>query len=900
MKNIMKRIPTMKSLFNHYRASIILNLFILLFFTFSNHLFSQSIGDYRSVATGNWNAVNTWERYNGSTWLTPTASEGTPTNASGVITIQSGHTVSVTANVTADQIFINSGGQVIVSSGITFTVANGAGTDLTVNGTLVNSGAITFNANVTAAFESGSTYHHAINGGSIPIATWNLNSTCLVTGIIGNLPSNLGQSFGNLIWNCPAQTVSSTPTTTFNIQGNLIIQNTNTGQFRMGNGINIILGNYTQSGGIVRIAANTARTLTISGNLNISGGTLLMSSGSAVGTLNIAGNFTHIGGTITETASGSGSIVFNGGNIQFYTSGGTISNTINFTIINSSKLQMFSPTTVVSGGGSFTLSSGATLGITSTSGIDTTGATGNIQVSGKRTFNTGANYIYNGTSNQSTGTGFPTNLTGILTINNSGNTVTLNNARTIANLGSINLTAGTFATGTNLTMAATSTINRIEGSITGTLQGSGTYNVVYTGNSKTTGSELSGSGLNNITTNLNSGQTLTLGQSRTVPGTLTMTNGNIITGANILTLGSGTGVLGTLSRTSGTIIGNFRRWFNNTTINNVLFPIGTATNYRPVNISFTTAPTTGGTITAFFTASNPGTTGFPLNDGATQIINAGIDGYWTINTTTLIGGTYTLDLTADGFSGVSVVSSLRILKRPTGGGNWTLQGTHSPGTGILTTPIVHRTGMSGFSEFGIGAAADNALPVELSSFYTSVVGNSIKLNWKTETEVNNYGFEIERQSHTSSSLNVLGWEKIGFVNGNGNTNSPKSYSFVDKTVLSGKYSYRLKQIDNDGKYEFSNTVEVDLGSPTKFELSPNYPNPFNPTTTIRFSLPEASDVKLTIYNILGQEVQTLINGEMAAGIHTIDFGAQNLSSGIYIYKLEAGSFIQTKKMTVLK
>ena len=154
-----------------------------------------------------------------------------------------------------------------------------------------------------------------------------------------------------------------------------------------------------------------------------------------------------------------------------------------------------------------------------------------------------------------------------------------------------------------------------------------------------------------------------------------MTNGNIITGTNTLTLGTGTGVLGSLSRTSGTIIGNSRRWFNNTTVSNDLFPIGTASNYRPVNVSFTTAPSTGGTLTAFFTASDPSTTGLPLDDAGTQIINAGVDGYWTINATILTGGTYSLDLTADGFTNVSVVSTLRILKRPTGGGNWTLQGS---------------------------------------------------------------------------------------------------------------------------------------------------------------------------------------------------------------------------------
>ncbi len=196
------------------------------------------------------------------------------------------------------------------------------------------------------------------------------------------------------------------------------------------------------------------------------------------------------------------------------------------------------------------------------------------------------------------------------------------------------------------------------------------------------------------------------------------------------------------------------------------------------------------------------------------------------------------------------------------------------------------------------------LPVELSSFSASIASNNVKLRWETETEVNNYGFEIHRQIHTSTPLSVTGWEKIGFVNGNGNSNSPKSYSFVDDKVSSGKYSYKLKQIDNDGQFEYSKAIEVDFGAPKKFELSQNYPNPFNPATTIRYNLPEAGMVKLTLFNILGQELRTLVNEFKEAGVHTINFsatgGAIELNSGMYIYKIEAGNFVQTRKMTLVK
>ena len=193
----------------------------------------------------------------------------------------------------------------------------------------------------------------------------------------------------------------------------------------------------------------------------------------------------------------------------------------------------------------------------------------------------------------------------------------------------------------------------------------------------------------------------------------------------------------------------------------------------------------------------------------------------------------------------------------------------------------------------------SALPVELSSFSASVAGSHVKLRWETATEVNNYGFEVERKVGGLQST-VGNYEKVGFVNGNGNSNSPKNYSFEDKNVSAGKYSYRLKQIDNDGQFEYSKSIEVEFGTPKKFELSQNYPNPFNPTTTIRFDIPEPSNVKLTLFNILGQEIKTLVNEFKESGIHTLNFDASDLNSGMYIYKLEAGSFTQTRKMTLVK
>ncbi len=195
--------------------------------------------------------------------------------------------------------------------------------------------------------------------------------------------------------------------------------------------------------------------------------------------------------------------------------------------------------------------------------------------------------------------------------------------------------------------------------------------------------------------------------------------------------------------------------------------------------------------------------------------------------------------------------------------------------------------------------SDDPLPVELTSFSAAVIGKDVKLNWNTATEINNYGFEVERMSTVKGQTSDE-WQKIGFVNGNGNSNSPKSYSFVDEQVIACKYSYRLKQIDNDGQFEYSKPVEVDVSGADKFKLTQNYPNPFNPTTAINFVLPQAGMVKLVLFNILGQEIETLVNEYKEAGTHTINFNAHDLNSGVYIYKIDANGLTQTKKMTLVK
>jgi hypothetical protein len=192
-------------------------------------------------------------------------------------------------------------------------------------------------------------------------------------------------------------------------------------------------------------------------------------------------------------------------------------------------------------------------------------------------------------------------------------------------------------------------------------------------------------------------------------------------------------------------------------------------------------------------------------------------------------------------------------------------------------------------------AGTSPLPVELAYFTAALDGKAVQLRWRTETEVNNYGFDILRLAQNDE------WISIGFVEGNGNTNSPKHYNFWDAAIMnSGQYNYRLKQTDNDGTFEYSDVVTVTVGVPVLYLLSQNYPNPFNPETRIDFSLPDKQIITLKVYSILGELVEELLNEEKPAGSYSVTFNASNLPSGIYVYRLQTKDYSANRKMTLLK
>ncbi|GAB1348686.1 hypothetical protein MASR1M107_08980 [Ignavibacteriales bacterium] len=184
------------------------------------------------------------------------------------------------------------------------------------------------------------------------------------------------------------------------------------------------------------------------------------------------------------------------------------------------------------------------------------------------------------------------------------------------------------------------------------------------------------------------------------------------------------------------------------------------------------------------------------------------------------------------------------------------------------------------------------VPVELTSFTANSNGSSVDLNWATASETNNKGFEVQR------SVNNSDFATVAFVEGKGTSTSTSNYAYSD-AIQPGKYFYRLKQIDYNGSFEYSNSVEVDL-YPSSFNLDQNFPNPFNPSTSIRFTLPVSGFVTLAVYNSMGEMVGQLLSKEMSAGSHNVSFNAANLPSGTYFYRLNSGDFTATRKMQLIK
>ena len=317
-------------------------------------------------------------------------------------------------------------------------------------------------------------------------------------------------------------------------------------------------------------------------------------------------------------------------------------------------------------------------------------------------------------------------------------------------------------------------------------------------------------------------------------------------------------------------------------------------------------------FTAFYLNSNEGQLNdvyfFDLNNGV------GASGVFTgegaISTTTDGGANWT---TLPFFSGVlysvtfpanqtdigySVGMNGLIIKTTDGGGSWTVQ---PGGTSNSLRSVTFADELTGYAVGEVGTilktVTGGVIPVEFTSFNAKIEDREVQLSWQTSTETNNSGFFIQRKTGSS-------WENLGFVQGYGTSTESHTYDYTDnlnELNYTGKIYYRLKQVDYDGAVNYSSIAEINYEpKPNDFELDQNYPNPFNPATSIKFSVPEGTHVKMTVYDLLGNEVQTLVDEYKPAGTYSVKFNGSELTSGIYIYRMQAGDFVSTKRMVLIK
>ena len=580
----------------------------ILFFASITISFGQATGDFRSFQTGNWNSVNTWERFDGLVWVNPAPS--TPTSADGVVTILHTVTVPNSFTVTIDQVFVDIGGTLEISSGGTVTVANGTANDLeffndgldygflNVSGTLVcnDLGSIVGTDQANANFLAGGIYRHLYTNteGIIPIANWastsrvEINGYTLSANLTATAGGNWGQQFGEFHFNSALNSprVVDFAGLLINIAGEFRLISTGSGRIQLSTSQNptisigtdlLILGssrlvfattgtntqvtigrdfihNSTNtSGSQTNTTGNTTVNVTRDFNMTAGTGQLILASGAGAGngTLSVTGNFTLTSGTITETSSstGVGNINFVGSGTHTFSNSGTISSTVNFSVASLSTLDV--GTSAITGGGSFTLNGTLRLGSTDAAGALQTGSTGgNLRVTGTRTYASNSNIVYNGTAGQFIGNGFPSGGDVNLTINNASN-VSLSDNLDIVALRTLTLTSGNIVIGTQ-----TLTIN---GTVTGSggMVGGSSSNLVIGGTGDFGTLTFNGTNqLNNFTLNRTSSGLVTLGGSLTILGTFTHTAGTLAIASNTFTISGayGPSAPGNFSVTSASLI----------------------------------------------------------------------------------------------------------------------------------------------------------------------------------------------------------------------------------------------------------------------------------------------------------------------------------------------------------
>ncbi|GAB2854946.1 LamG-like jellyroll fold domain-containing protein [Hymenobacter ruber] len=858
-------------------------------------------GYFRSVATGNWDAPATWEAsYDGSTgWFAaPVAPTG---NFTGTVTVRNGNVVTVANATSTKTTTIESGGIVNTLTGATLTIPNGStmtvaaggvlsigklsgadgvtgtslntgllsvtGTNaLAVSGTLVLSTSNTspatqgLSSTTTTVASGGRVVQYATAVGiSMPALSWSAGSTLeLAGGTLNQTYGVVNQTLQNLDVNLttlPAGTATAaqpylfTAGATVIVAGTLTVRSTGVGTLRLFNAPTGTLTLGSVDGGGNRIG----------GYVQQAGTNVVGAFGGSTGTggspLSVVGSFQLNGGTFAAAQASSG-----------------VTTTLRTL-----------PLTVA---GDFSVASGATFNLLSAAQSPATLYLGGTVVLNGNFSNAGT--VSTGNT-ASTTQKLQFGKAGVQSFSNSGSISGLVNALVISgstlDLGTQAFTgAGTFTTNSGGTLRLGSPVGISPiGTATGNVQSTGTRNL--NGNVEFVGpaAQVTGTGLpatlpTTSTLIINNPAGVTLSQATALGGTLQLKQGVLTTTAtNLLTLGTSATVPGVLDATAtntGRVAGPFQRWIGTSTGSRD-FPVGLATVGRPANITYTAAPTTGGTLTAEFIVAPAGSQGLPLTEGSITVNKASGDGYWHFTATGLAGGTYTPTLTFTGIRGAADYTQLVLLKRADAASDWALVGTHVTTTGSGAAPVLSRTGVTGFSDFTAGGDFNvNPLPVELTAFTATAQGPAVALSWRTATEKNSRAFEVER------SLSGSSFERIGTVTAAGTSTAPHTYELLDTNPPTHQATiyYRLKQVDLDGTFSYSPIRTVALAQPLSHSIT-LFPNPAHGgAATLAGAAPGTA---VTVLDALGRTVTTTSADATGTAVLTLPAG---LPAGVYLVR----------------
>jgi hypothetical protein len=362
--------------------------------------------------------------------------------------------------------------------------------------------------------------------------------------------------------------------------------------------------------------------------------------------------------------------------------------------------------------------------------------------------------------------------------------------------------------------------------------------------------------------------------SEIIMSRFTLSNGNVNAGVTTLTVGTSAASVGTFDYGFGTIVGKFKLWINTTAgIRN--FPIGTSVSQRDANINFTTAPTTGGTLTAEWINAPGGTNGLPLTQGAININTTAAAGYWSVVAGDgLTGGTYTGTFTARNIGGVTDYPTLVLVKRANSASPWTLNGTHVTTTGDNTVPVLRRTGMTGFSEFAVGANSTvNPLPIRIEYFSGKKLTNTNQLDWKVNCTTTTGVSITVQHSNDGRNFDALYTESASSVR------CLQPFDYTDANIISATNYYRLKVVDVDGKITYSQVVAI-INKDKGFELLSLMPNLVRSTALLNVSSAAATKMQIVVTDISGKVVsrQSVL---LIAGSNQVPLNFGSLAAGSY-------------------